>query len=206
MAESSLNTIGSFSYHNVYSIIASLPHLKNNQQPVPTSMSLYHDGDLLVSLFSGQLWSYYGDSISFMPGDSKIAKVNINNGYITYLIDNLTTAIDVTSDYKGNIYVLEMTTRWPTPMINRNFDLYDPNSPPDPGGYARYSGRLIKYNKNLESVILADDLDAPTNITFFNNFLYVSVGQGTPGRLIWSKTGKNSIKGLILKVSNININ
>src|SRR5690606_38527499 len=131
-----------------------------------------------VTLFSGQLWNYYGTILSYMPGDAKVVRVNPETGEIRDLITGLTTAIDIAVDEAGNVYVVEMTTRWATPTLTDAFDLYDPAAPPDAGGYPRFSGRVTAYLANGGApVILADDLDAPTNITYHQGALYVSTGQ-----------------------------
>ena len=69
---------------------------------------------------------------------------------------------------------------------------------PDPGGYPRYSGRVSLYPADgSERIILADDLDQPTNLTYHDGRLYVSTGQGTPNRRIWGMDGITRISGEI---------
>ena len=116
-----------------------------------------------------------------------------------YLVEGLTTAIDLVTDSDDNIYFLEMTTAWPTNLISRDFDLYGENSPPDPGGYMSNSGRLsVLLNESKESQILVESLDLPTNLSILDHQLYISTGQGTPGRKVWSKKGIFPIEGKIL--------
>ena len=118
------------------------------------------------------------------------------------VITGLTTAVDVAVDEAGNIYVVEMTTRWATPLLTDAFDLYDPNAPPDAGGYPRFSGRVTRYSaEGGAALILADDLDEPTNVTYYRGALYVSTGQGTPGRPIWGRGSATRITGEIYKIS-----
>ncbi len=118
------------------------------------------------------------------------------------MITGLTTAIDVAVDDAGNIYAVEMTTRWATPPLTDAFDLYDPAAPPDAGGYPRFSGRVTEYPADGSApLILADDLDTPTNITYHAGALYVSTGEGTPGRPIWGRNGATRIVGELYKIT-----
>jgi len=109
----------------------------------------------------------------------------------------------VTVDDVGNIYVAELTTQWATTMLNQEFDLFDPNSPPDAGGYTRFTGRVTMFPVDgSDKQILAEGLDQPTNLTYHDGYLYVSVGQGTPNRPIWSPTdGLTRITGEIYKIN-----
>ena len=134
-----------------------------------------------------------------MPGDTKIARVDLKTRTYEYLIEGLTTAIDVAADNNGNVYFLEMTTAWPTNLISRDFDLHDKHSPPDPGGYVRNSGRLsVLLDGSKESRVLVEALDLPTNLSILDHQLYISTGQGTPGRKVWSEKGIFPIEGKIL--------
>ncbi len=199
LAESTLNQIGAYHFESGYEEVLLFDVLENQQQAVPTGLTLDAEGNLIVSLFSGQLWAYYGETISFMPGDAKIAKVDLTTQTYEYIAEGLTTAIDVVTDSDDNIYFLEMTTAWPSNLISRDFDLYDENSPPDPGGYMRNSGRLsVLVNGSKESRILVEGLDLPTNLSILDHQLFISTGQGTPGRKVWSEQGVFPIEGKIL--------
>ena len=50
-------------------------------------------------------------------------------------------------------------------------------------------------------VVLASGLDSPTNLTYANGELYVSVGQGTPGRPIIGPSGSTRIVGEIYRIA-----
>ena len=53
-----------------------------------------------------------------------------------------------------------------------------------------------------EPRVLADGLDQPTNITVGpDDRLYVSTGQGTPGRPIPGPNGRTHINGEVLAIS-----
>ncbi len=203
VVESTLNALSSVTLDGEFETIVYFGALAHLQQPVPAGLAIDpHTGDLLVALFSGQLWDYYGETLSYMPGDAKIVRVNPQTGEYTDEVNGLTAAVDVAVDEMGNIFVAELTTQWPTPVLYREFDLYDPASPPDPGGYARFTGRITMYPVDGgDPVILADNLDQPTNITYHNGYIYVSVGLGTPGRTVWSESGLTSIIGEVYKVS-----
>ncbi len=177
--------------------------LANQQQPVPAGIALDPTtGDLLVTLFSGNLWDYYGEVLSFMPGDARLVRVDPQTGDVTDVLTGLTTAVDVAVDPAGNVYVVEMTTEWPAPTMDTNFELFAPDAPPDAGGYARFSGRVsLLPADGGDPVVLADDLDQPTNITYHDGRLYVSVGQGTPGRPIWVNGERQVITGEVLMLT-----
>ena len=177
--------------------------LAHNQQAVPSGIAIDPTtGDLIVALFSGQLWDYYGEVLSFMTGDSKVVRVNPETGEMSDEITNLTTAVDVAVDDSGNLYVAQLTTEWAMPTLDTNFDVYAADAPPDAGGYARFSGRVSMYPADgSEAIILAEDLDAPTNLTYHDGILYVSVGQGTPGRPIWVDGELRHINGELLRIT-----
>lgn len=204
IAESTTNIIGAIDASGNYQRVVAFGLLASNQQAVPAGLALDPTtGDLLVALFSGQLWVYYGTTLSFMPGDAKVVRIDLQTGEFADEITGLTTAVDVAVDEDGNVYVVEMTTQWATPMFSREFDLFDPDAPPDAGGYARFTGRVTLYPADdSDPIILADGLDQPTNITYHEGVLYVSVGQGTPNRPIWSPTeGLTHINGGIVKIT-----
>ncbi len=202
LAESTLNQIGAYHFESGYEELLLFDVLDHQQQAGPTGIALDVKGNLLVTLFSGQLWAYYGETISFMPGDAKLAYVNLADRTFEYLLEGLTTAIDVVTDADDNVYFLEMTTAWPTNLISREFDLYNRNSPPDPGGYVRYSGRLSMMRSGSKEVfVLAEGLDLPTNLSIHDGQLFISSGQGTPGRNVWTHQGVVPIEGKIFSYS-----
>lgn len=84
----------------------------------------------------------------------------------------------------------------------RDFDLFDPNSEADPGGYNRFAGSVTMYPADGSNPVpLASGLDSPTNITYAGGALYVSVGQGTPGRPIIGPNGETRIVGEIYRIT-----
>lgn len=183
-------------------IVVELPFLANNQQPVPSGIAYDPTtGDILVALFSGFVYDYVGTQLGFMPNDAMVMRFDPDTGTLTEEITGLTTAIDVTVDDVGNVYVVELTTTWATSPMPFEYDLTDPMLPPDPGGYARYTGRVTMVTVDGETRILADGLDAPTNITYHEGALYVSTGLGTPNRRAHSVRGIHEIEGIIYRIT-----
>jgi len=184
-------------------VLVNLPMLEHMQQPVPAGIALDPTtGDLLVALFSGFVYDYFDTVIGFMPGDARIMRVDPDTGTLSEELSGLTTAVDVAIDEEGNRFVLEMTTVWPPTSMPYYFELNDPTMLPDPGGYARFTGRVTMYPAGQdEGIILADGLDTPTNITYAAGHLYVSTGLGTPGRNIITPTGIQPIEGMIYRIS-----
>ena len=205
--ESGLNMLVEISFTAEVRDIMVFPLLDSGQQAVPAGLAVDpRTGDLLVALFSGYLFddqaSSIDDIISFVEGDAKIVRVDPDTGDTTDEIIDLTTAVDVAIDEAGNIYVVELTTT-PTKLLPTLFDLYDPQAPPVHGGYLRFSGRVTLYPADgCPPRVLASGLDAPTNITIgHDGSLYISVGQGTPGRPIPGPDGITQIRGEILRIT-----
>jgi len=206
--ESGLNALVEISFTGEFRDILVFPLLDSGQQAVPAGLAVDpRTGDLLVALFSGYLFDEQASSIddiaSFVIGDAKIVRVDPDTGKITDEIIGLTTAVDVAIDELGNIYVVEMTSN-PTKLIPTDFDLYDPQASALHGGYQRFSGQVTMYPADGGSPrVLADGLDAPTNITIGpDGSLYISIGQGTPGRPIPGPDGlTTTIVGEILRIS-----
>ena len=209
--ESGLNTLVEISFTGEFRDILVFPLLDSGQQAVPAGLAVDpQTGDLLVALFSGYLFDEQASSIdditSFVVGDSKIVRVDPLSGKVNDEIIGLTTAVDVAIDEAGNVYVVEMTST-PTKLIPSEFDLYDLQALPIHGGYLRFSGRVTLYPADGGPPrVLADGLDAPTNITIGpDGSLYISIGQGTPGRPIPGPDGNTSIVGEILRISKFSI-
>lgn len=184
-------------------ILAEFPELASGQQAVPSGVAIDPtSGDILVALFSGYVHDYYETTLSFVPGDARVVRVDADSGAVHEVITGLTTAIDLAVDEAGNIFVVELTTQWPTPLMPADFDVHDPQALPDPGGYVRYSGRITLYPaQGGEPRILMQDVDTPTNITYADGVLFVSSGLGTPGRVVLTPNGLQPIVGSIYRIS-----
>ncbi len=203
VVESGANQLIAVAVDGTVSRVAEFLPLAQGQQAVPAGVAIDPTtGDVLVALFSGQIGDYLGSVLNFMPGAAKIVRVDPTTGAQVDAITGLTTAVDVAVDESGNVFVAELSSIWPAARMPRDFDLLDPNAVPDPGGYRRFSGSVTMYPADGgDPVLLVDGLDAPTNITYDNGALYVSVGQGTPGRPIIGPAGATRIVGEIYRIT-----
>lgn len=205
IVESGLNRVSQVTLDGHVYAIADFPDLADGQQAVPAGLTRDpQNGDLLVALFSGQNRDYYGTVIAYMPEAAKIVRLNPYTSEWHDEITGLTTAVDVAIDEFGNIYVVELTQGWPAAVMPREFPLLEPDAPPDAGGYPRFEGRVTMFPADgRDPLVLVDGLDAPTNITYHEGTLYVSVGQGTPGRPIMGPEGRTRITGELLQITGL---
>lgn len=203
VAESGANRLIAVTMDGTVRVVADFARLAQGQQAVPAGVALDPaTGDVLVALFSGQIGDYFGSVLSFMPGAAKIVRVDPSTGVQVDAITDLTTAVDVAADEAGNIFVVELTSVWPQARMSRDFDLFDPDAAPDPGGYPRFAGSVTMYpSGGGEPVPLAEGLDSPSNITHAAGTLYISTGQGTPGRPIIGPEGPTRIVGEIYRIT-----
>ena len=213
LAESTANALSSLDIADGTRLnVTHFGALASGQQSVPTGLAVDpHSGDLLVALFSGAL-ATEGETVPFIPGDSAVVRVDHETGAIEDVVLGLTTAIDVAVDGDGNIYVVEMCSG-PADPIEPTHDLFDPDQPALHGGYKRYSGRVSVFaptgesdsgplQAGVDSTILADGLDMPTNITLApDGSLYISTGQGTPDRPIPGPDGPTRIVGEVVRIT-----
>jgi hypothetical protein len=182
--------------------ITIFPTLDGDQQAVPAGLALdRRDGTILVALFSGVAQAEDGSYIPFVVGDSKVVRVDPSTGIVSDEITGLTTAVDVAIDTFGNIFVVELASDY-AGLLERGTDLLDPDADPVHGGYVRYSGRVTMFPEDgSQPVLIVDGLDAPTNITLAHDGgLYISTGQGTPGRPIPGPDGPTAIIGEVLRI------
>ena len=203
--ESGTNTLIEISFQAEIREIVSFPLLNSGQQAVPAGLAVDpRTGEVLVALFSGRVIDdETGETIPFIGGEAKIVRVDPQTGRITDEITGLTTAVDVAIDPAGNLFVVEMASTY-ADILPRNYDLFDESAPPLHGGYLRYSGRLTLFPASgaLPRVIV-EGLDTPTNITLGpEGALYLSTGQGTPGRSIPGPNGPKKIVGEIFRITN----
>jgi len=182
--------------------ITIFPALDSGQQAVPAGLALDpRDGKILVALFSGVAQATDGSYEPFVAGDAKVVRVDPSTGSVSDEVTGLTTAVDVSVDAHGNIYVVEMASDY-ADLLERGADLFDPDADPLHGGYVRYSGSVTMFPEDgSQPVVLVRGLDAPTNITLGSDGgLYVSTGQGTPGRPIPGLSGPEAIVGEVIHI------
>lgn len=203
IVESGANRVIAVSTDGTVDVLAAFPTLEQGQQAVPSGLAIDRTtGDVLVVLFSGQFENESRDVVSYEPGASRIVRIDPDTGSQVDAIVGLTTAVDVAVDERGNIFVVELTSSDPPPRMPRDFDLFDPDAAPDPGGYNRFAGRVTMYPVDGGApVLLVSGLDSPTNLTYADGVLYVSVGQGTPGRPIIGPGGSTRIIGEIYRIT-----
>jgi len=203
--ESGTNTLIEISYQSEIREIVSFPPLNSGQQAVPAGLTVDpRTGEVLVALFSGRVIDdETGETIPFVAGEAKIVRVDPQTGQVTDEITGLTTAVDLAIDSAGNLIVVEMASDF-ADILPRSYDLFDASAPAVHGGYLRYSGRLTLFPASgAPPRILLKGLDAPTNITLGSEgALYLSTGQGTPGRAIPGPDGLRNIVGEILRITN----
>lgn len=203
--ESGTNILIEISFQAEIREIVSFPLLNSGQQAVPAGLAVDpRTGEVLVALFSGRVIDdETGETIPFVGGEAKIVRVDPQTGRVTDEITSLTTAVDVAIDGAGNVFVVEMASAY-ADVLPRNFDLYDAGAVPLHGGYLRFSGRLTLFPASgAPPRVLVGELDAPTNITLGpEGALYLSTGQGTPGRPIPGPNGPSKIVGEILRITN----
>jgi DNA-binding beta-propeller fold protein YncE len=183
--------------------IAAFSSLDSKQQAVPAGIAVDPaNGDVLVALFSGVAPAEDGSFIPFIPGDAKVVRVDPLTGRVVDEIAGLTTAVDVAIDELGNIFVIEMAADHAELFAN-GADLHDPDAIPRHGGYLRFSGKVTMYPADGGPPrILAGGLDSPTNVTLGDDgALYVSTGQGTPGRPIPGPDGPTVIVGEVIRIT-----
>jgi hypothetical protein len=204
VTESTLNQLIEISLDsgNRREIVAFSP-LESGQQAVPAGLAIDpRNGDVLVALFSGVAPTEDGGFVPFVTGDSKVVRVDPHTGEVVDEIIGLTTAVDVAVDGSGNVFVVEMAADY-AELFESGADLEDANAAARHGGYLRFSGKITVYPQDGSSPrVLARGLDAPTNITLTHDgALFVSTGQGTPGRPIPGPDGPTTIVGEVLRIT-----
>ena len=185
--------------------VAAFSTLDSGQQAVPAGLAVDpRNGQILVALFSGVAPANDGSFIPFVAGDAKVVRLDPLTGRVVDEIAGLTTAVDVAIDELGNVFVVEMAAGH-AELFADGADLHDPDAIPRHGGYLRFSGQVTVYpGDGGPPRILAGDLDAPTNITLGGDgALYVSTGQGTPGRPIPGPDGPTVIVGEVVRIAGV---
>ena len=179
--------------------IAKIAPLDNGQDPVPAYLSYDSTSDaLLVTLFSGSPEGEEGGrGVELVPRAGGIVAVSPAAKTYDWLVRGLTVPTDLEIAADASIYVLEFCDAFLDPVPTRA-DLY---KGPSHGGFKRFSGRLLHIDRARgEVTVVAQGLDAPTNLALRGGALYVAEGMGTPGREIPGPNGPTKLDGLIERI------
>lgn len=195
-ASSSRNQVVRVARDGHVDVIAKVPQLENGQEPVPAYVRYdARSGEMLVSLFSGSTEGETGgNGTELRPRSAKIISVNPETGSMTDVVTGLSVPSDLVLDRAGRIYVLEFCDAFLDPVKSRA-ELWDRSSH---GGFRRFSGRLLQIDRDKdEVVVVAEGLDAPTNLAIHVDSLFIAEGMGTPGRRIPSPGGETQLAGFL---------
>ena len=195
--------------------IITFADLYSGQQAVPAGLGVDPStGDVLVALFSGVAKAEGvacrfvpdvmcdGRFLPLIPTDAKVVRVDPESGAVADEVTGLTAAVDVAADDEGNVFIVEMAADH-AQLFHRGVDLFASDIPALHGGYVRFSGKVTMYPADgRHPRVLVDGLDEPTNITVGpDGALYVSTGQGTPGRPIPGPGGRTVIVGEVIRIT-----
>jgi hypothetical protein len=113
-------------------------------------------------------------------------RVNPETKHVEPVVVGLTVPTDLAIAADGTLYVLEFCDAFVDPVGTREAMQAGPSH----GGFRRFSGRLLRIDRRTGAVgVVAQGLDAPTNLALVGDALYVAEGMGTPGRLIPGPSG-----------------
>jgi hypothetical protein len=154
--------------------------------------------DVLVSLFSGSPEGEEGgEGIELVPRAGAIVRVHPETKEVRPLVVGLTVPTDLEIGPDGSIYVLEFCDAFLDPVGTR-----EAMAGTSHGGFKRFSGRLLRIERPSGAVsVLAEGLDAPTNLALAPRGLYVAEGMGTPGRSIPGPSGPLPLDGFIERIA-----
>ena len=179
--------------------VLKIPPLASGQDPVPAY--LRYDPlsrELLVTLFSGSPEGEEGGAgIELVPRAGGIIAVDPGSKRWHPVVSGLTVPTDLEIAPDGSIYVLEFCDAFLEPVATRA----DMDKGPSHGGFKRFSGRLLHIDRATAQVtVVAEQLDAPTNLVLSDGAIYVAEGMGTPGRAIPGPNGPMPLEGLIERI------
>lgn len=162
-------------------ILTQLPDLDQGQEAVPVTLVHEPQTDaVLISLFSGELHSDPArKGIDFADKAGQVIRVWPESGRIEVLIRGLQLPTGLALDPQERILVLELCDRLLQPLQP------DWSGETLHGGFARFSGRLLRCDLQQRSVqVLANELDTPSNLCCVEGAVLVSEGMGLSGRPI----------------------
>lgn len=162
-------------------VLAELPALALGQEAVPVTLVYEAKTDaVLISLFSGELWQAANkQGIDFAEKAGQVIRVYPATGRIETVLTGLHLPTGLALTAEGKLLVLELCQQLLQPLM------------PDwagemlHGGFQRFSGRLLSCDLNTgEILVLAKELDTPSNLCLVQGGVLISEGMGLPGRLI----------------------
>ncbi|ROL80446.1 hypothetical protein BLX41_06790 [Pseudomonas protegens] len=162
-------------------VLAQLPDLDQGQEAVPVTLIHEPQTDaVLISLFSGELHRDPArKGIDFADKAGQVIRVWPESGRIEVLIRGLQLPTGLALDPQERILVLELCDRLLQPLQP------DWSGEVLHGGFARFSGRLLRCDLQQRSVqVLANNLDTPSNLCCVEGAVLVSEGMGLSGRPI----------------------
>jgi hypothetical protein len=163
--------------------------LKSGQDAVPAYLR-YDDvsGDVLVTLFSGSPEGEEGGKgVEIIPRAATMMRVHAETHSAEPFVVGLTVPTDLELADDGSLYVLEFCDAFVEPVSTRE-QMFGGTLH---GGFKRFSGRMLHIDRKSGAVtVVAQGLDAPTNLARVGGYLYVAEGMGTPGRSIPGPDGK----------------
>lgn len=169
--------------------VVKIPPLANGQDAVPAYLRVDPEsGDVLVTLFSGSPEGEEGGAgVELVPRSASIVRVEPDTRRVGPVVTGLSVPTDLELAADGSIYVLEFCDAFLDPVATREELLGRAMH----GGFRRFSGRLLRIDRAQRAVtVIADGLDAPTNLARSPDALWIAQGMGTPGRLIPGPDGR----------------
>ena len=174
--------------------------LELGQHSVPAALAYEPTSDsLLVALFSGQLGGdTQGSGVDFVRGAGKVVRVEPASGTTAPLIEGLNAPVDI-AVRNGQLYIVEFCSDFRDPVKSVSEAALHVTH----AGFARFTGRVLRVALDTgKTVVIARGLDLPTHIRIESDGrLLVSVGQGTPGRVIPGPAGPVPLTGRLLELS-----
>jgi hypothetical protein len=177
-----------------------IPPLPSGQDAVPGYLTYdSRGGELLVSLFSGSPEGEEGGTgVELVARAGGIIGVNPATKQFHWVVRGLSVPTDLEIAPDGSIYVLEFCDAFLDPVATRAALFERPSH----GGFKRFSGRLLRIDRDrAEVTVVAQGLDAPTNLALGAGALYVAEGMGTPDREIPGPHGQQKLVGFIERIS-----
>ena len=181
--------------------VATFEPLAAGQDAVPSALVYEAASDqLIVALFSGQRGGdVAGTGVDFVERSGLLVRLDPRTGVVTPILGGLNAPVDVAVDERGRIYVLEFCRGFVGPVAG----IDEARASRGHGGFERFSGRLLRWVPGEPDVtLLAEGLDLPTHLRLAEgDRIFVSVGQGTPGRTVPGPEGPTVVAGKILELT-----